>query len=418
MSSESKTSAASAIFDSIPTAPADAIFGLNEMFAKDSSPNKLNLGVGAYRHNDGKPYVLPVVKAAEEAVVAEPHNMEYLPIIGNKDFLKVSAELAFGEDSSVVKSGNYASIQTLSGTGALRMAFELLYKFSKPNEPLVYLPKPTYANHNKILTHGGFSNFKNYRYVNFKTNSLDEEGLLADLAEAVPNSIVMLHAVAHNPSGVDPNAEQWKKISKVCKERQLLPVFDAAYLGFASGDPNIDATSIRTFVADGHERIIVCQSYAKNFGLYGHRVGCLTIVVPSQEEKATLESQLKVLARSAYSNPPIHGARIVTRILSNPATKQQWLGEVNGMATRIRGARHALREELAKAGSTRSWQHLTDQIGMFCFTGLTPEEVEQLRSKWHIYITKSGRISMAGVNLGNAKYIAQGIHDVTNSSKL
>lgn len=417
MTSEAK-SAGGALFAGIPTAPADSIFGLNEKFAVDDDPRKLNLGVGAYRHYDGKPYVLPVVKAAEEAVVAEPHNMEYLPIIGSKPFLQVSAELVFGEDSPMVKTGNYASIQTLSGTGALRMAFELLYKFSKPNEPLVYWPKPTYANHTKIFTHGGFTKFVNYRYVNFKTNSLDEEGLLADLSAAVPNSIVVLHAVAHNPSGVDPSPEQWIKISKVCKERQLIPVFDAAYLGFASGDPNRDAFSIRHFVKDEHPRVIVCQSYAKNFGLYGHRLGCLTITVPSREEKLRLESQVKVLARACYSNPPIHGARIVTRILGNPSTKAQWLREVKGMADRIKGARQKLREELTEAGSTRSWQHLTDQIGMFCFTGLTPEEADQLREKWHIYITQSGRISMAGVNLNNAKYIAQSIHDITSTSKL
>lgn len=408
------------IFPNIPGAPLDPIFGLNETFALDNDPRKLNLGVGAYRHEDGKPYVLPVVRAAEEAVVAEKNNMEYLPIIGSKPFLEVSAKLAFGEDSPVVESGNYAAIQTLSGTGALRLAYDLLYKFSKPNAPLVYLPKPTYANHHKIVPHAGFNpeRFVSYRYVDFKTNSLDEEGLLADMGEAEPNSIIMLHAVAHNPSGVDPNMEQWAKISKVCKERNLLPVFDAAYLGFASGDPIRDTFSIRQFVKDGHPRVLVCQSYAKNFGLYGHRVGCLLIAVPDKEEKARLESQLKVLARAAYSNPPIHGARIVAKILGNPDTKNQWLSEVKGMADRINGARQALREELKLAGSQRSWQHITDQIGMFCFTGLTPDEVQALRDKWHIYITKSGRISMAGVNLSNAKYIAQGIHDVTSSSKL
>lgn len=221
-----------------------------------------------------------------------------------------------------------------------------------------------------------------------------------------------MHACAHNPTGVDPKPEQWAEISKLMKKRNLYPFFDMAYQGFASGSVDKDAHAVRSFLKDGHQ-IVLAQSFAKNMGLYGERAGAFTVVTDSKEEADRVMSQIKILIRPMYSNPPVHGARIVTEILSDAELKKEWLGNVKLMADRIISMRTSLKDNLTKLGSSRNWEHITDQIGMFCFTGMDKNHVERITKDFSVYLTKDGRISMAGITSKNVGYLAEAMHTVT-----
>lgn len=273
------------------------------------------------------------------------------------------------------------------------------------------MPNPTWSNHFQIFGDCGLE-VKTYRYYDAKTIGLDLNGLLADVKAAPAGSVFLLHAAAHNPTGVDPTQQQWVQISDAIKAAGHFVLFDSAYQGFASGDPVRDAFAVRHFVAEGHQ-VAIAQSFAKNFGLYGQRVGALTFLADDAAQAARMESQLKILARATYSNPPVHGARIVDIILSDPALNKQWHGEVKEMADRIIRMRTLLFDNLKALGSKRSWTHVTDQIGMFCYSGMTPEQVDRITSEFHVYLTRNGRISMAGVTSKNVGYLAEAIHAVT-----
>lgn len=221
-----------------------------------------------------------------------------------------------------------------------------------------------------------------------------------------------MHACAHNPTGVDPKPEQWAEISKLMKKRNLFPFFDMAYQGFASGSVDKDAQAVRSFLKDGHQ-IVLAQSFAKNMGLYGERAGAFSVVTGSKEEADRVMSQIKILIRPMYSNPPVHGARIVTEILSDAELRKEWLGNVKLMADRIITMRTSLKDNLTKLGSSRNWEHITDQIGMFCFTGMDKNHVERITKDFSVYLTKDGRISMAGITSKNVGYLAEAMHTVT-----
>lgn len=416
-SSASASGAVPSRFAGTPKGPEDAILGLTIAYKADSNPDKVNLGVGAYRDDSGNPFVLSAVHEAEKRILARSPDMEYLPVIGNKSFISKSLRLAYGSKNEAVSSGCVSAIQTLSGTGACRMAGVFLTRFldgpapSSTEKPLVLLPNPSWANHKAIFVDAGCS-VSSYDYYDPATKSLAFDACVKSLSEAPEGSVVLLHACAHNPTGVDPTEEQWAEISQVLKARRHLPLFDMAYQGFTSGDPDIDAASVRRFVADGH-RIMLAQSFSKNFGLYGHRVGCLSIMTDSEEETAAIDSQLKIIARPMYSNPPISGVRIVDEILGDADLEASWRQEMDGMAKRIISVRHQLKDALINLGSTHNWDHVTNQNGMFCFSGLSKEQVAQLREKYSIYLTANGRISMAGVTSKNYEYLANGIYDVT-----
>ncbi|XP_035399661.1 aspartate aminotransferase, mitochondrial isoform X1 [Cygnus atratus] len=446
---------ASSWWSHVEMGPPDPILGVTEAFKRDTNSKKMNLGVGAYRDDNGKPYVLSCVRKAEAMIASKKMDKEYLPIGGLADFTRASAELALGENSEAFKSGRYVTVQGISGTGSLRIGANFLQRFFKSSRD-VYLPKPSWGNHTPIFRDAGLQ-LQAYRYYDPKTCSLDFAGAVEDISKIPEKSIILLHACAHNPTGVDPRQEQWKelaamvkvssKVSRGCcalpgkttsgflfhvpgvssqapaghsvtlplllwQKRNLLVYFDMAYQGFASGDINRDAWAVRHFIEQGIN-IVLSQSYAKNMGLYGERAGAFTVICSDAEEAKRVESQLKILIRPMYSNPPLNGARIASIILNTPELRKEWLVEVKGMADRIIGMRTQLVSNLKKEGSSRNWQHITDQIGMFCFTGLKPEQVERLIKEFSIYMTKDGRISMAGVTSGNVGYLAHAIHQVT-----
>ncbi|XP_005098987.1 aspartate aminotransferase, mitochondrial [Aplysia californica] len=400
----------SGVWSNVEMGPPDAILGVTEAFKRDTNPKKMNLGVGAYRDDAGKPYVLPSVKQAELEVIDSGLDKEYAGITGVPDFFNSAIKLALGEDSSAVKDGLNVTTQAISGTGALRIGANFFNKWYSQSKTF-WLPTPSWGNHTPIFKHAGL-NVSSYRYYDPSTCGFDFQGALEDISKIPEGDIIVLHACAHNPTGVDPRPEQWKELSQVIKQRRLFPFFDMAYQGFASGDTNKDAFAVRKFVEDGHQ-IALSQSFSKNMGLYGERVGAFTIVCSSPEEAARVMSQVKIIIRPLYSNPPIHGARVAAKILNTPALNAQWLTEVKGMADRIIDMRARLRDGLKREGSSHNWQHITDQIGMFCFTGLKPDQVERLTSEFSVYLTKDGRISVAGLSSNNVDYLANAIHQVT-----
>jgi len=390
--------------------PPDAILGVTEAFKKDTNPKKMNLGVGAYRDDAGKPYVLPSVKAAELQVVNSNMDKEYAGIIGVPDFFNAAIKLALGADSPALTEKRNVTTQAISGTGALRVGGNFFQKWY-PGGKTVWLPTPSWGNHTPIMKHAGL-NVAAYRYYDPTTCGFDFAGALEDINKIPEGDIIMLHACAHNPTGVDPKPEQWKELSSVIKAKGLFPFFDMAYQGFASGDCDQDAFAVRHFISEGHN-IALSQSFSKNMGLYGERVGAFSIICESPEEAARVMSQVKIVIRPLYSNPPIHGARVADAVLNTPELNSQWLGEVKGMADRIITMRQRLKDGLAREGSSHNWEHITDQIGMFCFTGLKPAQVEAITKDFSVYLTKDGRISVAGVSSGNVDYLAHAIHAVT-----
>ncbi|KAG8482459.1 hypothetical protein CXB51_024166 [Gossypium anomalum] len=401
---------------SVQPAPKDPILGVTEAFLADQSPDKVNVGVGAYRDDNGKPVVLECVREAERRIAGNL-NMEYLPMGGSVKMVEETLKLAYGENSELIKEKRIAAVQALSGTGACRLFADFQKRFCPDSQ--IYIPVPTWANHHNIWRDAQVPQ-KTYHYYHPESKGLDFAAMIDDIKvislfspQNAPNgSFFLLHACAHNPTGVDPSEEQWRKISHHIKAKGHFAFFDMAYQGFASGDPEKDAKAIRIFLEDGHH-IGIAQSYAKNMGLYGQRVGCLSVLCEDEKQAVAVKSQLQQLARPMYSNPPVHGALIVSTILSDPDLKKQWLKEVKVMADRIIGMRTALRGNLEKLGSPLSWQHITNQIGMFCYSGLTPEQVDRLTNEFHIYMTRNGRISMAGVTTGNVEYLANAIHEVT-----
>ncbi|ETW87264.1 hypothetical protein HETIRDRAFT_437828 [Heterobasidion irregulare TC 32-1] len=391
----------------VPAGPPDPILGVSEAFKADKDARKINLGVGAYRDGNGKPYVLSAVKKAEEALRAANPDKEYLPITGLADFTKNAAKLAYGDDSAPLKENSIAITQSISGTGALRIGGAFLARFY-PHSKIIYLPVPSWGNHTPIFRDSGLE-VRGYRYFDKSTVGLDFAGLKEDLKNAPEKSIVLLHACAHNPTGIDPTAEQWAEISDIVKEKQLFPFFDMAYQGFASGSTTRDAFAVRHFVSQGHQ-VALSQSFAKNMGLYGERVGAFSLTTASPEEKARVDSQLKIVIRPMYSNPPLHGARIANTILSKPELYTEWESEVKGMADRIISMRARLYDALTHTHKTPGeWGHIKSQIGMFSFTGLSPPQTKALAEKAHIYMTADGRISMAGLNANNIDYFAESV---------
>jgi aspartate aminotransferase len=405
----------------VPQAPEDPLFGLMAAFRRDTAENKVDLGIGAYRDDNAKPWVLPVVKKADEIIHKDPQlNHEYLPIAGLADFTSAAARLMLGPDSPALKEKRATSFQTISGTGAVHLGALFLSKFyRRPNDEAVYFSSPTWANHNQIFANVGLP-IKTYPYFSAETKGLDFSGMIDALQKAPEGSIILLHACAHNPTGVDPTQEQWKEIAKVIRSRDHFPFFDCAYQGFASGDLNRDAWAVRYFVEEGFE-LCIAQSFAKNFGLYGERAGCFHFVASPDPDAAhtvgRIASQLAILQRSEISNPPRYGAQIASLILNDETLFREWEDNLRTMSGRIMEMRKVLRRMLEEMGTPGTWNHITDQIGMFSFTGLTEAQVLKLREESSIYMTKNGRVSMAGLNSHNVEHVAKAISQVVRETQ-
>ncbi|XP_057525151.1 aspartate aminotransferase, chloroplastic [Amaranthus tricolor] len=395
-------------FDGISMAPPDPILGVSEAFKADTDEKKLNLGVGAYRTEELQPYVLSVVKKAENLMLEKGENKEYLPIEGLAAFNKATAELLFGADNAVLKEQRVATVQSLSGTGSLRLAAALIERYFPGAKVLI--SSPTWGNHKNIFNDARVP-WSEYRYYDPKTVGLDFEGMIADIKAAPEGSFILLHGCAHNPTGIDPTPEQWEKIADVIQEKGHFPFFDVAYQGFASGSLDEDASSVRLFAARGME-LLVAQSYSKNLGLYAERIGAINVVCSSADAAARVKSQLKRIARPMYSNPPIHGARIVAHVVGNPEFFDEWKDEMEMMAGRIKSVRQKLYDNLiSKDKSGKDWSFILQQIGMFSFTGLNKAQSDNMTNKWHIYMTKDGRISLAGLSAAKCEYLADAIID-------
>merc|ERR1719175_427207 len=403
-------------FSGVQGAPPIEVFELGRRFTADPHPKKVSLGVGAYRTDEGKPWILPCVKKAETKLASQTQeeviNHEYLPVLGLESFASASTAMLLGESSSAISEGRAFGVQALSGTGALRNGAEFLSRIT--GLKCCYYSDPTWGNHGLVFKNAGFTELRKYRYWDESRKGLDWEGMMEDLEGAPMHSVIILHACAHNPTGVDPTKEQWAKIAELIKRKNLFPFFDCAYQGFASGCLDTDAWSVRYFVDLGFE-LFCSQSFSKNFGLYNERAGNLTIVLKDPKDVANFKSQMTLIIRAMYSNPPAHGCRIVDMVMKDPAMYQEWRECIKVMANRIIAMRAGLRARLEKLGTPGKWDHITTQIGMFSYTGLAPTQVDFLVQEKHIYLLRSGRISMCGVTPGNIEYVASSIHEADNN---
>lgn len=388
----------------------DPILGLVAQFNKDLSPSKLNLAVGAYRDGNGEPHVLPVIHRAEEHLAKLDTTHEYLPQAGLQEFTERSARIIFGDSSSVITEERYATIQTVGGSSALRTGFDFLHE-TIATCASVYVSQPTWPIHNDIITAAGYSKSSEYRYYNITSRTIDFDGMLADLEQAGRESVIILQACAHNPTGMELSQAEWKKLLEVFKKRQHLPFFDLAYQGLASGDIDEDASAIRLF-AEARIDMLVAQSYSKNLGLYGQRVGSLTVVTRSSKPVETIKSHLERIVRETYASPPSYGARIVSTILSDRSLKENWQDDLDNMVCRIRNMRSMLYDCLIKNEAPGNWSHIANQTGMFCYTGLSTEEVTALREEFHIYLTSNGRMNIAGMTEDCVQYVADAMKHV------
>jgi len=401
------------VLSTVPVGPPDAILGIAEAFRNSDNPEKVNICVGAYRDADGKPWVLPCVREAEKIMIGGGVNKEYAPIEGDAEFTKLALRFAYGEDAN---TDVIAGVQSLSGTGACRIGGEFYSRFL-PKGTKIYIPDPTWGNHIGIFNTAGLD-VQRYRYYDRQSNDLNFQGMIDDIQNAPSGSVILLHACAHNPTGCDPSHEQWEELSDLILQKKHVVFFDSAYQGFASGDAEKDAFALRLFVSKGHKNIALAQSFAKNFGLYGERCGTFSIVCSDEDEKMAVMSQLKLIIRPMYSSPPIHGSSIVKTVLSNDELRPQYYHQCQQMANRIQSMRDLLHSTLKEIGSTHDWSHVTKQIGMFAYTGMSAEMCDQLTSEYSIFLTRDGRVSLAGLNENNVHYVANAIHDVTKGKSI
>ncbi|MEZ5630725.1 MAG: amino acid aminotransferase [Burkholderiaceae bacterium] len=395
------------LFSSVEMAPRDPILGLNEQYAADQNPQKVNLGVGVYFDDNGKLPLLACVRQAEASMGANPSPRGYLPIDGNAAYDAAVKALVFGDGCELVKAGRVATVQALGGTGGLKLGADFLKKLSPGAKVLI--SDPSWENHRALFTQAGFD-VGTYRYYDSATRNLNFEGMLADLKAATPGTVVVLHACCHNPTGYDISAAQWDQVIEAVKAGKLTPFLDMAYQGFGHGIAE-DGAVVGKFVAAGLD-VFVATSFSKSFSLYGERVGALSVVCATKEEAAKVLSQLKIMVRTNYSNPPIHGAAIVAQVLGTPELRALWEKELGEMRTRIKAMRSKLVEGLKAAGVKQDMSFITEQIGMFSYSGLSKEQMQRLRSEFGVYGTDTGRMCVAALNSKNVDYVCQAIAKV------
>ncbi len=395
------------LFSAVEMAPRDPILGLNEQYNADTNPNKVNLGVGVYFDDNGKLPLLACVQAAEKALMDKAAPRGYLPIDGIAAYDNAVKALVFGADSDVVKSGRVSTVQAIGGTGGLKIGADFLKKISP--QAKVLISDPSWENHRAIFQNAGFE-VGSYRYYDAANRQVNFEGMLADLNAAAPGTIVVLHACCHNPTGYDLTAAQWDQVIAAVQARGLTAFLDMAYQGFGHGIQE-DGAVIGKFVAAGLN-IFVSTSFSKSFSLYGERVGALSVVASDKDEAARVLSQLKIVIRTNYSNPPTHGGAVVAAVLGNPELRALWEKELGEMRVRIKAMRQALVDGLQAAGVQQDMSFITTQIGMFSYSGLSKEQMVRLRSEFGVYGTDTGRMCVAALNSKNIGYVCAAIAKV------
>ena len=392
------------LFSAVEMAPRDPILGLNEAFNADPRNSKGNLGVGVYFTDEGRIPLLRAVAAAEQARIPAQAPRGYLPIEGIASYDSAVQKLLFGQDAALLQAGRVITTQSLGGTGALKIGADFLKRLLP--EACVAISNPSWENHRALFESAGFP-VHNYRYYDAASQGVDRQGMLDDLRALPARSIVVLHACCHNPTGVDLELDDWKAVLEVLREREHVPFLDIAYQGFGDGIDE-DAFAVRLFAESGLN-FLVSSSFSKSFSLYGERVGALSIVTDSQEESTRVLSQVKRVIRTNYSNPPTHGATVVGNVLNSTELRAMWEQELAEMRERIRDMRTTMVEQLASLGAKRDFAFVARQRGMFSYSGLTPEQVERLKSEFGIYAVGTGRICVAALNSGNIRAVTEAI---------
>jgi aromatic-amino-acid transaminase len=392
------------MFEKISAAPADPILGLTDEFKNDPRAEKINLGVGIYKNEAGQTPVLKTVKKAEAVLLDTEKTKSYLTIQGTAEYGLAVQKLLFGNNADVITEKRTQTAQAPGGTGALRVAGEFIKR--QLGDVKIWISNPTWANHIGVFTAAGIETAQ-YSYYNAETKSKDFAAMMADLQQAEFGDVVLLHGCCHNPTGIDPTDAEWEELAKLCANKGLLPLFDFAYQGFAKGVEE-DASGLRTF-AQYCPELLVASSFSKNFGLYNERVGAFTLVAKDPEVSVTAFSQVKAIIRSIYSNPPAHGAAVVTYILNDDALRTEWEQEVQEMRARIQEMRTLFVTTLKEQGVDADFSFIERQNGMFSFSGLSKEQVNRLKDEFAIYIVGSGRISVAGMTKDNMLPLCKGI---------
>jgi aromatic-amino-acid transaminase len=395
---------AATLFGAVELAPRDPILGVSEAFVADANPNKVNLGVGVYCDDNGKVPLLDCVRRAERLIAEKAAPHPYLPIDGIAAYDKAVQALLLGADNPIVQEGRAVTVQALGGTGGLRVGADFLKRFAQGAK--VWISDPSWENHRALFEAAGLE-VGTYAYYDAATRGLDFAGMIASLERLPADSVVVLHACCHNPTGVDPTPEQWQRILDVVRGRGLVPFLDMAYQGFAESVP-ADGAIVRRFAATPGP-LFVASSFSKSFSLYGERVGALTIVTDDKDEAARVLSQVKRIVRANYSNPPSYGGQIVTTVLTTPDLIELWDRELAGMRERIKSVRAELVHRVEQKLPGRDFRYVLRQRGMFSYSGLTKAQVARLRAEYSVYAIDSGRVCVAAVNSRNVGYVAEAL---------
>jgi len=395
------------MFEHIDAYPGDPILTLNENFAKDPRDNKVNLSIGIYYGDDGRLPVMRAVHEAETHILSDLGPKPYLPMAGFGQYRDAVQSLVFGDDSPARDEGRIATVQTLGGSGALRVGADFIRRYFPGSQ--VWVSDPTWENHRFIFERAGFT-VSTYPYYDETTGGLKFDAMLSAIDALPPRSVVLLHACCHNPTGVDLSDAQWVQLIGVLKKRELLPFVDMAYQGFGAG-LEADAFAIRELVRQ-HLPALVANSFSKNFSLYGERCGGLSVICESADTAACVLGQLTSAVRSNYSNPPTHGAKIVARVLTTPALRKSWEDELASMCQRIMGMRTQIHQHLRGNVPDRMLARYLEQRGMFTYTGLSAEQVDVLREQYGVYLIRSGRMCVAALNQKNVAPAARAIAEV------
>lgn len=395
-------------FNHLTMQPADSVFGVLSLCNADPRPDKINLTVGSYKNNLNQPQVFRAVVKAEHRLLEEHLNKEYLPMDGDPLYCQLTAELIFGSQASALQEKKIYTCQTIGGSGGLKLGGEFLREIGHNK---IYISQPTWENHINIFSHVGLLT-ESYTYYDTSTKHLDFPGMCASIEKIPEGSLLLLHTCCHNPTGLDPTVEQWKILSQLLKKKKILPFFDFAYQGLKEGLDK-DAFPIRLFLEDGHEHFLVSSSYSKNFGLYGERMGTLSIVASSSAQVSIIASYMKRIIRSIYSSPPLQGARIIRTVLKDPTLKAEWLSELEEVKNRIHQVRQEIIRQLNERGYGALYQFMNHQHGMFCYMGLDKTQVQTLREKNGIYMLDNSRINVAGLNEHNINAFIEALISVS-----